>query len=93
MRSPRIAPPENGLVVNKADRSGADQTVRSLRSMLELGHPVARDQFVSHHGRLMDVAHEPAPVSNAPIWMPPQYSGFRAVLHPRLQSEIADVSQ
>src|SRR5262245_55127195 len=34
------------LVVNKADRSGADQTVRSLKAMLELGHPSARDQFV-----------------------------------------------
>jgi LAO/AO transport system kinase len=59
------------LVVNKADRSGADQTVRSLRSMLELGHPAARDQFVSHHGRLMEIAHEPVPVSNAPLWIPP----------------------
>lgn len=27
------------LVVNKADRPGADNTVRSLRAMLELGHP------------------------------------------------------
>src|SRR5690606_20991672 len=41
------------LVVNKADRSGADQTVRSLRVMLDLGHPATREQFVSHHGRLL----------------------------------------
>jgi len=27
------------LVVNKIDRPGADQTVRALRAMLELGHP------------------------------------------------------
>jgi LAO/AO transport system kinase len=27
------------LVVNKIDRPGAEQTVRALRAMLELGHP------------------------------------------------------
>ncbi|MCS6837080.1 MAG: methylmalonyl Co-A mutase-associated GTPase MeaB [Anaerolineae bacterium] len=49
------------LVVNKADRPGAQQTVRALRAMLELGHPVARQ--VSHHGQLMTVGE--APVSSA----------------------------
>ncbi|MCI0353352.1 MAG: methylmalonyl Co-A mutase-associated GTPase MeaB, partial [Acidobacteriales bacterium] len=59
------------LVVNKADRSGADQTVRSLRAMLELGHPAARDQFVSHHGRLMAVPQAPTHDSNSSLWIPP----------------------
>lgn len=30
------------LVVNKADRPGAESAVRALRAMLELGHPVSR---------------------------------------------------
>ena len=59
------------LVVNKADRTGADQTVRSLRAMLDLGHPAARDQFVSHHGRLMPVSDTPAIASDEPMWIPP----------------------
>jgi LAO/AO transport system kinase len=59
------------LVVNKADRTGADQTVRSLRTMLDLGHPTSRDQFVSHHGRLMDVKPAPAIPTATPMWIPP----------------------
>ena len=59
------------LVVNKADRSGADQTVRSLRAMLELGHPSSRDQFVSHHGRLMATSDNPPNESDSTLWMPP----------------------
>lgn len=59
------------LVVNKADRSGADQTVRGLRAMLDLGHPAARDQFVSHHGRLMEIPIMPSTPSDAPVWIPP----------------------
>jgi LAO/AO transport system kinase len=39
------------LVVNKADRPGADQTLRALRSMLQLAHPAPR--IFRHHGRLM----------------------------------------
>ena len=38
------------LVVNKADRIGVKNTVRSLRNMLDLGH---RQKMVSHHGQLM----------------------------------------
>ncbi|MBZ0309002.1 MAG: methylmalonyl Co-A mutase-associated GTPase MeaB [Anaerolineae bacterium] len=38
------------LVVNKADRPGADNTVRVLKTMLTLGH---RQQYVAHHGRMM----------------------------------------
>jgi LAO/AO transport system kinase len=58
------------LVVNKADRPGANQTVRALRAMLELGHPAAREQFARHHGRLLEVEiaaqnHEDT------VWIPP----------------------
>jgi LAO/AO transport system kinase len=57
------------LVVNKSDKAGADQTVRGLRAMLELGHPAAREQFVAHHGRRMAVQ---APAQTvADIWLPP----------------------
>jgi LAO/AO transport system kinase len=59
------------LVVNKADRPGADQTVRSLRAMLELGHPAVRDQFVAHHGRLMHIPETSVDHNNGPLWMPP----------------------
>ncbi|MBL8161966.1 MAG: methylmalonyl Co-A mutase-associated GTPase MeaB [Anaerolineae bacterium] len=58
------------LAVNKADLSGADNTVRGLRAMLELGHPASRTELLQHHGQLMSV--EPsANGHNAPLWMPP----------------------
>ncbi|MBZ0296365.1 MAG: methylmalonyl Co-A mutase-associated GTPase MeaB [Anaerolineae bacterium] len=54
------------LVVNKADRPGATNTVRSLKTMLELGHRAARNQF--HHGQLL----QPAPSGDTiDLWMPP----------------------
>ncbi len=57
------------LVVNKADRPGVDSTVRSLRTMLELGHPASREQMVAHHGKTM-VAEVPT-TSNHDFWLPP----------------------
>ncbi len=45
------------LVVNKADRPGAENTERSLRSMLEMGHPVRS-------------THEPQQTPEE-IWLPP----------------------
>jgi LAO/AO transport system kinase len=60
------------LVVNKADKPGADTTVRGLKTMLELGHPAARTQLLSHHGLLLPMPaasngdHEPAG-----LWLPP----------------------
>ncbi len=59
------------LVVNKADRPGADQVVRSLRAMLELGHPAARGEFVGHHGRLLALDAPAANDANAALWLPP----------------------
>lgn len=56
------------LVVNKADRPGVTNTVRALRTMLELGHPTAR-RLISHHGQRLEV-----PATNghdAPLWLPP----------------------
>ena len=60
------------IVVNKADRVGADQAVRSLRAMLELGHPAAREQFISHHGQMMTV-ETPATQDDEQsiLWIPP----------------------
>jgi GTPase len=46
------------LVVNKADRPGADRTVRSLKMMLHLG-PVGGTR---HHGRIL--SSPPAPTQN-----------------------------
>ncbi len=44
------------LVINKADRPGLENTVRALRSIIELGHPT----------------HSPTAQSDtAPLWIPP----------------------
>ncbi len=59
------------LVVNKADRPGADNTVRGLKAMLELGHPAARDQLASHHGQLLQVEPVVANGHSASFWLPP----------------------
>jgi LAO/AO transport system kinase len=55
------------LVVNKADRPGVENTLKALKSALELAHPV-RHVF-QHHGRLevVEAAHEPDYNS----WIPP----------------------
>lgn len=57
------------LVVNKADRPGADNTARALRAMLEMGHPAAREQLAQHHGQL--VAVESSANGSVPLWVPP----------------------
>ena len=57
------------LVVNKADRPGADNTARALRAMLEMGHPAARDHLTRHHGQLI-AAKEP-PANGRVLWVPP----------------------
>ncbi len=58
------------LVVNKADRPGANQTVRALRAMLELGHPAAREQFARHHGRLIEIEVQNNHQDES-LWIPP----------------------
>jgi LAO/AO transport system kinase len=57
------------LVVNKADRSGADQTARTLKAMLELGHPASRTEMIQHHGQILPVEREPE--ADRPLWIPP----------------------
>lgn len=54
------------LVVNKADRPGAENTVRALRAMLELGHPAAKDAL--RVGFEQNGSHPARPLS---IWLPP----------------------
>ncbi len=58
------------LVVNKADRPGADSTLRGLRVMLDLGHPADRSQLLRHHGHLLATDAPPAPSETA-LWVPP----------------------
>ncbi len=59
------------LVVNKADKQGADNTVRGLKTMLELGHPVSRDGLTAHHGQLLPLEAQPSNGHNANFWLPP----------------------
>lgn len=54
------------LVVNKADRPGADNTERALRSTLELAHPTKR--IFRHHGQTMTLD---APEADSTLWIPP----------------------
>jgi LAO/AO transport system kinase len=55
------------LVVNKADRPGVENTLKALRSALELAHPV-RHVF-QHHGQTEVVEAPEMPVYNS--WIPP----------------------
>lgn len=54
------------LVINKADRPGADSTERALRSMLDLAHPVQK--VFMHHGQAMTV--DTVTTGTAPLWIP-----------------------
>lgn len=55
------------LVVNKADRPGAENTVRALRATLELGH---RLRSAGHHGPLLDQDDAP-PEPALDLWNVP----------------------
>jgi LAO/AO transport system kinase len=55
------------LVVNKADRPGAQSAVRSLKAMLELGHPGARNQLMDRQGHLLSVIT----TVQDEFWVPP----------------------
>lgn len=63
------------LVVNKADRPGATQTMRALRTMLEIGHPTRAAGFLGHHGRAAAIAPANGPAAAhaalGELWMPP----------------------
>ena len=63
------------LVINKADRPGVENTERSLRSMLQLGHPTAH-VFQDHthkpgHGPAGLVPTASAMQIEAQLWVPP----------------------
>ncbi len=56
------------LVVNKADREGAENTSRALQAMLDLG---TAPRAVRHHGRVMEVP-DSSPADDQPSgWRPP----------------------
>ncbi len=58
------------LVVNKADKPGADNALRALRNMLSLAQP--ENSVVMHHGKMMST--EGAPAGDAEPdqeWIPP----------------------
>jgi LAO/AO transport system kinase len=59
------------LAVNKADRAGAENTVRALRAMLELGHPTQRNRMVNHHGQRMSAEAPTQDDHEAELWVPP----------------------
>lgn len=59
------------LVVNKADRAGVENTIRGLKTMLELGHPASRVQMVKHHGQLLAAEIPAANNHNDAFWLPP----------------------
>ena len=56
------------LVINKADRTGIENTEKALKSMLELAHPTQR--VFQHHGTYMS-ASVPEAESNTALWIPP----------------------
>jgi LAO/AO transport system kinase len=54
------------IVVNKADRPGAESTEKALKSMLDLAHPTQR--VFAHHGKFMSAA---MPIeSENHLWLP-----------------------
>jgi LAO/AO transport system kinase len=55
------------LVVNKADRPGVENTVKALKSTLELAHPM--QHIFRHHG--MDMPVEAPANTPAETWIPP----------------------
>jgi LAO/AO transport system kinase len=61
----------NVLVVNKADREGAEQTMAALRMMLELAD--SNPSSVTHHGTVMAVA-APSQAPRPGSWQPPLLS-------------------
>lgn len=61
------------LVINKADRPGVENTERSLRSMLQLGHPAARifQNHPSKSGHLAVEAISVNALADQKLWIPP----------------------
>jgi LAO/AO transport system kinase len=59
------------LVINKADRPGAENTERALRSMLDLAHPGSRNfKYSGHHFSSFNL-EEVQKEENSQFWRPP----------------------
>jgi LAO/AO transport system kinase len=56
------------LVVNKADKPGADNSLRALRAMLSHAHP--QNDQITHHGEMMAL-DLPDPEEQSISWVPP----------------------
>lgn len=56
------------LVVNKADKPGAEHTLRALRTMFSMAHPQPED--AGHHSHDMNMSQSPADEPD-PGWVPP----------------------
>jgi LAO/AO transport system kinase len=56
------------FVVNKADREGADRTVRELQMMLDMGYVSPQDS--AHHGRAVMAADKRQPRITPEGWVP-----------------------
>lgn len=56
------------LVVNKADKPGADNSLRALRAMLSHAHP--QNDQMTHHGEMMAL-DLPDPEEQSISWVPP----------------------
>lgn len=56
------------LVVNKADKPGADNSLRALRAMLSHAHP--QNDQMAHHGEMMAL-DLPDPEEQSISWVPP----------------------
>ena len=74
------------LVVNKSDRPGAEQTVRALRQMLNLAHPVTRGSL--HHGRW--VAGQSSQIKPADARIIPANRKASHKLEPHLAEEASE---
>ena len=60
------------LVVNKADRPGATQTVRNLHQMLDIGHHIMKKEWVGHHQNEMTEINQSVEVEDeVTLWTPP----------------------
>lgn len=56
------------LVVNKADKPGAEHSLRALRTMLTLAHPQPGE--LGHHGPALNITQDTAPQPSQD-WVPP----------------------
>jgi len=78
------------LVVNKADRSEAERTVRALEMMLELEGSGPR--FVRHHGALLKVESPQSSTAPATDHRPPTADNWRTRVYKTIASDGTGVA-